>query len=327
MFSAYSLELAFAALLIEALFGYPAPVYEAIRHPANWIGALIARLEKMLNRADLPDDARKTAGALALLVTLVASVLAAGFVTDWTPKNGFGFLLLAVVSSSLVAQRSLHDHVAAVAEALEREGLEGGRAKVAMIVGRDVAALDAAGVARAAVESLAENFSDGVVAPALWIAAFGLKGGALYKAANTADSMIGHKNARYLEFGWAAARFDDLINLPASRLAVLWLILAAAFTRGAEWRGAWTAVRRDAPKHRSPNAGWPEAATAGALDLALAGPRRYHGQVVNDPWLGDGRARATVGDIGRALRLYVIACLMQASLVLAVYFAAEMPRF
>ncbi|MCI4677410.1 adenosylcobinamide-phosphate synthase CbiB [Rhodoblastus acidophilus] len=311
MFSAYSLELAFAALLVEALFGYPAPVYEAIRHPVNWIGALIARLEQMLNRADLPDDARKAAGVLALLVTLAASVLAAGIVTDWTPKNGFGFLLLAVVASSLVAQRSLHDHVAAVAEALEREGLEGGRAKVAKIVGRDVAALDAAGVARAAVESLAENFSDGVVAPALWIAAFGLKGGALYKAVNTADSMIGHKNARYLEFGWAAARFDDLINLPASRLAVLWLILAAAFTRGAEWRDAWTAVRRDAPKHRSPNAGWPEAAMAGALGFKLAGPRVYGGMAVDDVYMGDGRAALDAADIRRALTLYRRACAAQ----------------
>ncbi len=276
-----------------------------------WIGALIARLEQSLNRADLSDRARKAAGALTLLVVLGVSFWVAGLLTAWAPKNLFGFMVLAVLASSLVAQRSLYDHVAAVAEALEREGLAAGRAKVAMIVGRDVSALDAAGVSRAAVESLAENFSDGVVAPAFWIAAFGLPGGALYKAANTADSMIGHKSPLYLQFGWAAARFDDLVNLPASRLAALWLILAAAFSRGAEWRGAWEAVWRDAKKHRSPNAGWPEAALAGALGFKLAGPRVYGGVQVDDVYMGEGRAALDAADIRRALDLYRRACAAQ----------------
>ena len=300
-----------AALLIEAFFGYPAPVYAAIRHPVTWIGALIARLERMLNRPGLSPGRRREFGALTLVIVLAASVLVAGLLIDLAPPGAIGFALLAILASSLVAQRSLYDHVAAVAEALEQEGLEAGREKVAMIVGRDVAALDVAGVSRAAVESLAENFSDGVVAPAFWTALFGLKGGALYKAANTADSMIGHKSERYRDFGWAAARFDDLVNLPASRLAVLWLVLAAAFTRGAEWRGAWAAAQRDARKHRSPNAGWPEAAIAGALGFRLAGPRVYGGVAVDDVYMGDGRAELDARDIRRALALYRRACAAQ----------------
>ncbi len=210
-----------------------------------------------------------------------------------------------------MAQRSLYDHVAAVARALEAQGLEGGRKAVAMIVGRDVAALDVAGVSRAAVESLAENFSDGVVAPAFWTAVFGLTGGTLYKAANTADSMIGHKSERYRNFGWAAARFDDLVNLPASRLAALWLALAAAVSPGADCAGAIRAVRRDAKNHRSPNAGWPEAAMAGALDFKLAGPRIYGGELVADAFMGDGRAELDAQDIRCALALYRRACAAQ----------------
>ncbi len=176
-----------------------------------------------------------------------------------------------------------------------------------MIVGRDPAALDAAGVARAAIESLAENFSDGVVAPLFWLVVAGLPGAAAYKAANTADSMIGHRNARYEHFGFAAARFDDLVNLPASRLAALWLALAA----GGAARSAWAAVRRDARAHRSPNAGWPEAAMAGALGLKLAGPRVYGGVEVADAYMGEGRREATSADIRAALRLYVRACVLQ----------------
>jgi adenosylcobinamide-phosphate synthase len=177
--------------------------------------------------------------------------------------------------------------------------------------------LDEAGVARAAIESLAENFSDGVVAPILWIAVGGLVGGALYKAINTADSMIGHKDERYKAFGWAAARLDDLVNLPASRLAALWFILAAALTPGASAPDAAQAVRRDAGRHRSPNAGWPEAAMAGALGLKLAGPRVYGETLVGDAFMGEGRREAGAADIRQALRLYKRACAIEA-LALAV---------
>jgi adenosylcobinamide-phosphate synthase len=188
--------------------------------------------------------------------------------------------------------------------ALETEGLAAGRTAVSHIVGRDTESLDEAGIARAAIESLAENFSDAVVAPALWLAIAGVPGGALYKAINTADSMIGHRTPRYAAFGWAAARLDDLVNLPASRLSALLLIAAAALNRKASAAAAWRAVRRDAPRHRSPNAGYPEAAIAGALGLSLAGPRIYGGITVDDALMGDGRREASAADIRYALSLY-----------------------
>ena len=320
--SAATFALALAALIVEALIGYPAPVYALIRHPVAWIGFLIARLDQALNRPELSDAARKTAGIFTLFVVLAATGGVAWLIASLAPKTFLGFWLAALVASSLIAQRSLHDHVAAVALGLKNEGLEGGRQAVAMIVGRDVSVLDVAGVSRAAVESLAENFSDGVVAPAFWTAVFGLPGGALYKAANTADSMIGHKNERYLHFGWAAARFDDLVNLPASRFSALWLVLAAASLPGADAFAAVAAVRRDAKKHRSPNAGWPEAALAGALGFKLAGPRVYGGERVEDVFMGDGRAELNAEDILRALALYRRACAAQMILLAALVFIA-----
>jgi adenosylcobinamide-phosphate synthase len=202
--------------------------------------------------------------------------------------------------------------VRAVAEGLERS-LHEGREAVAMIVGRNPHVLDEGGVARAALESLAENFSDGIVAPLVWTAIGGLTGGALYKAVNTADSMIGHEDERYAAFGWAAARLDDLVNLPASRLAALWLTIAAALTPGASASEAARAVWRDASRVRSPNAGWPEAAMAGALGLKLAGPRVYGETLIEDAFVGRGRRETQVADVRRALRLYRVACGLQAS--------------
>ena len=295
--------LAAAALVIEAAAGYP--LYSLIGHPVTWMGALLSALEARLNRGGA--RRRRGAGAAALVLLLAAAILPALALQDLLAGSWLGFLVLAGLASSLLAQRSLYQHVKAVADALDAEGLEGGRRAVSMIVGRDPAALDAAGVARAAIESLAENFSDGVVAPLFWLVVAGLPGAAAYKAANTANSMIGHRNARYEHFGFAAARFDDLVNLPASRLAALWLALAA----GGAARSAWAAVRRDARAHRSPNAGWPEAAMAGALGLKLAGPRVYGGVEVADAYMGDGRREATSADIRAALRLYVRACALQ----------------
>jgi adenosylcobinamide-phosphate synthase len=219
----------------------------------------------------------------------------------------FGVLMTGVLASTLLAQRSLYRHVAAVAVALEQGDVAAGRAAVAHIVGRDTNSLDGAGVARAAIESLAENFSDAVVAPIVWMVIGGLPGAALYKAINTADSMIGHRTPRHEAYGWAAARLDDLVNLPASRLSAGLLIAAAAMSKKADAEAAAEAVRRDAPHHRSPNAGYPEAAMAAALGLALAGPRSYGGVEVNDAMMGDGRREARASDIRRALALYRIA--------------------
>lgn len=304
-----TLPLLLAALVIEAACGYPQGLYAWIGHPVTWIGALISRLDRGLNREGASFARRKMAGVLALAALLVAVLgVSLVLVALCRTLGPFGLLPLALFASSLLAQRSLHEHVARVAEGLETGGLAEGRKAVSMIVGRNPESLDEAGVARAAIESLAENFSDGIIAPAFWLGVGGLPGGALYKAINTADSMIGHKTPRHLAFGWAAARLDDLVNLPASRLTALLLIGAAALDRDASPADAWRAVRRDAGRHRSPNAGWPEAAMAGALGLRLAGPRIYGETRIKDGWMGDGRAEAGAGDIRRALRLYRRAC-------------------
>ena len=312
-----SLLLAAAALTCEALFGYPQALYRAIGHPVTWIGALIRRLDRMLNREGDSFLVRKLGGCLALVLLLAitggVALALQGLLAGW-----IGFALLALLAASLPAQRSLDEHVAEVAQALETQGLEAGRRAVSMIVGRNTAVLDEAGVARAAIESLAENFSDGVVAPLFWTALGGLPGGVLYKAANTADSMIGHRTKRHEAFGWAAARFDDLINLPASRLTALFLLVAASLTPGLSAREALRALWRDAGLHRSPNAGWPEAAMAGALGLKLAGPRVYGTELTQDAFMGAGRAEATAADIRRALHLYRRALMVQALTLFAV---------
>jgi adenosylcobinamide-phosphate synthase len=312
-----SLPLALAAALVEALIGYPAPLYRAIGHPVTWMGAGLAWLEARLNRGDASFAVRRAAGVLSLCLYLAPVGLVAWAVSRACLSSGaLGFAALALLAASLPSQRSLARHVAAVADGLDAS-LDEGRRAVAQIVGRNPNVLDEAGVARAAIESLAENFSDGVVAPILWTALGGLVGGALYKAINTADSMIGHKDERHAAFGWAAARLDDLVNLPASRLAALWLILAAAMIPRASAREAAHAVWRDASLHRSPNAGWPEAAMAGALSLKLAGPRVYGETLVGDAFMGEGRREANAADIRQALRLYERACMIKGVALLA----------
>ncbi len=314
MFSFANPALVAVALLLEAAFGYPDRLYAAIRHPVVWAGALIAWLDRTLNA---PPRGRAV-GAVALGALLVAVAVPSWALQAWllmVLPRWLAVLILGVLASSLLAQRSLFAHVSAVETGL-RAGLDEGRVAVSRIVGRNPASLDGAGVARAAIESLAENFSDGVVAPALWGVLLGLPGIALYKAINTADSMIGHRTPRHAAFGWAAARLDDVVNLPASRLAALLIVVAAALGR-ADAGAAWRAVRRDAGKHRSPNAGWPEAAMAGALGLRLAGPRVYGTQRVEDTWMGDGRDAADADDIARALGVYRLACSLGVFVVLA----------
>jgi adenosylcobinamide-phosphate synthase len=298
------IALALVAILIELCFGYPERLFRAIGHPAGWMGWLIDALDRFLNRETTQPRARRLAGAATLLLILALVGAIAIVVQYELLRLRLGFLLVALLAASLIAQRSLHRHVADVADALDNGGLPAGRTAVAHIVGRDPDALDAAGVARAAIESLAENFSDGVVAPVIWLVIGGLPGIVLYKVINTADSMIGHRTARHEAFGWAAARLDDLVNLPASRLSALLLIAATALSGKGSPAAAWRAVRRDASRHRSPNAGYPEAAMAGALDLSLAGPRVYGGHRVDDAFMGDGRIDANTADIRRALVLF-----------------------
>jgi adenosylcobinamide-phosphate synthase len=294
---------ALLALVIEAAVGYPPPLLRTIGHPVTWMGAMIGRLERRFNQA-ASARVRRLAG-VAVLAAVVGIAAALAFAVErMLLLLPFGSFAVALLASTLLAQRSLHDHVARVACALEDEGLAAGRKAVAHIVGRDPDALDEAGVARAAIESLAENFSDAVVAPAFWTALGGLAAGVAYKAINTADSMLGHRTERLAAFGWASARLDDLVNLPASRLSALLLIAAAGLTPGASAKASLRAVRRDARNHRSPNAGYPEAAVAGALGLALAGPRIYGGVLIDDAVMGGGRRDLSAADIRAALSLY-----------------------
>ena len=307
-----------AALLLEAAAGYPNALFSAIRHPVVWAGALIGWLDRTLNREGLPPADRRSRGVLAVAVLLATSAGPA-----WVLQALLPWPLLVVLAATLPAQRSLYAYVAAVGDALRDGGLPAGRQAVAHIVGRNPDTLDEAAVVRAAIESLAENFSDGVVAPAVWGVVAGLPGMAAYKAVNTADSMIGHLTPRHRAFGWAAARLDDLVNLPASRLSAAWLVLAACLQRGASPGLALCTVRRDARQHRSPNAGWPEAAVAGALGLRLAGPRTYGTVTVADAWMGDGRAEATLDDLRRALALYRTACALQVGAALLLWAAVS----
>jgi adenosylcobinamide-phosphate synthase len=315
------LPLLLAALVLDLLLGELPPLFKLAPHPVVLAGRAIHWFDRHFNRERRDDATRRARGVLTVAALIIAAAMLGAVLTIVLHAIRLGWALEALLVAVLLAQRSLYDHVAAVRDALTRAGLAGGREAVSHIVGRDPESLDEHGVARAAIESLAENLSDGVVAPALYYALFGLPGILVYKTASTLDSMIGHKTPRYLQFGWAAARLDDLLNLAPARLSGVLLSLAAVATPQAQPLPALRIMLRDARKHRSPNAGWPEAAAAGALDLALAGPRRYHGQVVNDPWLGDGRARATAADIDRALRLYLTACALQWLLVAVAYVA------
>ena len=293
-----------AALLVETVIGYPNFLYRWFRHPVVWMGALLDWLDLRLNSPGTPEAKRRLNGALALAVLLLATLLPAAAIQcgllHILPKAD-AMIFLAVAASTFIAQLSLYDHVRDVADALEGEGLEVARDAVAEIVGRDASKLDEAGVARAAIESLAENFSDGVVAPSLWCALLGLPGIVGYKAVNTADSMIGHRNERYAAFGCASAKLDDWLNLPASRLSVLWIALAALFHRDTSARKALGSCDATRSHHRSPNAGWPEAAFAGALGLKLSGPRSYEGAMSEDPLGRRRQQRFTASDIRRAL--------------------------
>ena len=297
------------ALVLEAFVGYPEPLFHAIGHPVRWIGRLIDKLEDTLNRRPSRSWRHRAGGVIALVIVIVLAGGAAYAVQRALLAFKGGWIAIVFLAASLIAQRSLYRHVADVANALEHEGLAAGRTAVAKVVGRNPAMLDESAICRAAIETLAENFSDGVVAPVFWFVVAGLPGMAIYKAINTADSMIGHRTPRHEAFGWAAARLDDLVNLPGSRLTAALLIAAALFRSSpTSARAVARVVWRDAGRHRSPNAGWCEAAMAGALGLKLAGPRIYGDAVIDDAWMGVGRVTATVEDIRAALSLYRIAC-------------------
>jgi adenosylcobinamide-phosphate synthase len=306
------------ALVIEAAFGYPQFLYRTIGHPVTWIGALIGKLDRGFNREEETATARKIAGVLTLVFVIVISAGIAWIIERALAPSLTGQIALAVVTSTLVASRSLYDHVRDVAGALESRSLDAARDAVGRIVGRNPQTLDKHGVARAAIESLAENASDGVAAPVFWFAVLGLPGLVAYKAINTADSMIGHRTPRHEAFGWAAARLDDLVNLPASRLTGLLFTVAALLSPGGSPEAALRAMRRDASRHRSPNAGWPESAMAGGLGLKLNGPKTYGTTLVQDAYMGDGRREVSTTDIRRALRLASMAWAIMIAALLVV---------
>ncbi|MBN9670437.1 adenosylcobinamide-phosphate synthase CbiB [Roseibium aggregatum] len=315
-----ALWLLLAALLMDAIVGDPDWMWERIPHPVVWIGKVITIFDRTFNKTSYAPTIRKFGGILTLGVLVAGSGLVGLAIHVLASKLPFGDLITVVLAAILIAQNSLYRHVAAVRDGLKNGGLEAGRKAVSLIVGRDPKQLDEAGVSRAAIESCAENYSDGVVAPVFWFALLGLPGLIAYKAVNTADSMIGHKNEVYADFGWASARFDDLINLPASRLAGVLIALAAPLARGS-FRKSMSCVFQDAKKHRSPNAGWPEAAMAGALGIALAGPRIYPGYTVNDRYLNaTARKEANAADISRALNIMLGA--MAAQVVFALSLAS-----
>lgn len=299
------------ALLADRLIGDPEWLWDRVPHPVVAFGAAISTADRWGNSDADSDSIRRRNGLISIVILLVLAIIS-GILLVWlfSTLGVVGWLLEIAVVAILLAQKGLADHVTRVATDLREGGLAGGRAAVSRIVGRDPESLDESGICRAAIESLAENFSDGVVAPAFWYAILGLPGLLAYKLLNTADSMIGHKSPRYHDFGRAAARLDDAANWPAARLSALIIAVAAAFTQGR--RAAELALRaalRDAGLHRSPNAGWPECAMAGAVDLALAGERNYDGVVVREPMLNAaGKRSAQPADIDTAVRVFYASC-------------------
>ena len=299
------------ALALDWLIGDP----RWLPHPVRAMGVATAFLDARLNRAKRSQGERVMRGLLALLVMAILSAAAGWAVANFIGAQPYGWFAELALVSLLVAQRGMVSHSIGVIRALKRDGVAGGRQAVARIVGRETSALDEHGVARAAIESCAESYSDGVIAPIFWYLLLGLPGLMAYKAVNTMDSMIGHKSERYAAFGMVAARLDDALNWLPARISGALVVCAALFVPGAAPGRALRLMLRDARKHVSPNAGWPEAASAGALDLALLGPRRYAGGVAKAEWLGDGRAQATIADIRRMVALFAIACILASGLV------------
>lgn len=310
------------ALLLDAVIGDPAWLWRLVPHPVAALGGLIGRLDAKLNRPQRPACDRVLRGAVVTaFVTLLAGAVGAGLHALFA-RAPYGMAGEALVVAILLAGRGLYDHVGRVAKALRRDGVAGGRRAIRHLVGRDPDALDRHGVARAAIESLAENFADGVLAPAFWYVLFGLPALAAYKAINTLDSMIGYRTERHAAFGLTAARLDDAANYIPARLSGLAICLAAAVVPGCKPGRGLRVMWRDASKHASPNAGWPEAAMAGAMGVAVGGPYKYPGGVKKGAWIGDGRARLEWRDIRRARRLYlatwVLVWLAAAGIALAV---------
>ncbi|WP_269713580.1 adenosylcobinamide-phosphate synthase CbiB [Caulobacter sp. NIBR2454] len=296
--------LVLGAALIEGLVGYPDRLHKRLPHPVAWLGAAIDGCERRWNDPARPERTRRLLGVATVVLVAGGAALVGALLHHLLGGSYLGVLILMILGSLGLAARSLHDHVAAVAKAAD---LDAARAAVGRIVGRDTADLDESSIAAAALESLAESFCDGVVAPIFWFLIGGLGGLFAYKAVNTADSMIGHREERWRAFGWFAARIDDVMNWIPARIAGTLVAIAAG-------RG-WSTMIRDARKHASPNAGWPEAAMAGGLGVSLGGPASYDGVVHDRPVFGDGPTPNSA-DLKRGLGVYLRACAILAVLLL-----------
>ena len=305
------------ALGLEAALGYPAWLHRLAPHPVAWPAAAIESLERRWNREAFGDGKRRLLGGVVIVLVVGAAVLLGVCLRGLLGETLPGLVIVALIATTGLAQRSLHQHVAAVLAPLRTGDLPAARTAVGMIVGRDTADLDASEIAAAALESLAESFNDGVVAPAFWLLVAGLPGLLAYKSVNTADSLIGHKEPRWRMFGWAAARTDDLMNLIPARIAGGLIVLAG--------RRGWRVMRRDAHLHASPNAGWPEAALAGALGVRLGGEARYDGVPAARPTFGDGGLPG-VSDLERGLAVYRRACALLWLIPLAIGFVVVLAR-
>ena len=298
------------AIIVDAVAGDPRWLYSRIPHPIVVIGHQIELLDRFFNRTHYLPVTRKLLGVISVLI-IISSAWLIGWLIAWSYNQvSFGVVLQALIVSIFLAQNSLYQHVKSVAKACKADDLIDARSQISHIVGRDPNSLDQRAIGRAAIESLSENFSDGVVAPIFWYVVGGLPALIAYKALNTSDSMIGYLTDKYADFGWCAARFDDAANFIPARLSAFIITIAAFIIPSATGNRAFTTAIRDAKKHRSKNAGWPEAAMAGALGIKIAGPRNYDGILVEDAWMGDGIANVDASHIFMALRIYCVACIL-----------------
>ncbi len=296
-----SIYIAIVALSFERVFAYPMVLQMLYRHPVEWMGSFIAWFEAHYNQGLAIE--RKRAGMIMLFFLVFFSLLISVLLVYLTNLLPFGWFFQGLIAFTLLSQNQLGKAVKAVADGLEIS-LQNGREAVRHIVGRDVKNLDAAEVSRAGIETLAENASDGFIAPLFYLLIFGLPGIVIYKAINTADSMVGHKSEKYKDFGYASAVIDDVVNYIPARICALLFVLAAMIYRPASWQGAIRSVKQDAKKHASPNAGWPESAFAGALGFGLGGKRSYKGEMLDLAQMGDGRRDLGVKDINSSLGFY-----------------------
>ena len=318
IFPEISLWIILTAIILDSLIGDPDWIWRRLPHPVVWFGAVISMCEKAWNRPVTQSRVSGRAHGVVTIVIVIGVAFTSGYFIQHllVPLGWIGGLLVVAIGSIFIAQRSLHDHVKRVAEPLSIGDLSAARRAVSMIVGRNPDHLDEAGVSRAAIETTAENFSDGVVAPIFWFSLLGLPGLLAYKALNTADSMIGHRNDRYEHFGWASARLDDLANWIPARLTMLLILLAPVKNAAGSRDKAWKIVANDATKHRSPNAGWPEAAMAGRLDVALSGPRIYEDRKTDEPFVNqDGQKDIGAVELDLALGLYKNSCILMACMI------------